>query len=84
MNCIRILYYRNVSEHIGYTSILKHVTENSKSGKKFANLDSESFYDMGISVELESTGVGAPVFLNTLFKITEKGNLMFMFFNVYR
>eukprot|EP00253_Pinus_taeda_P019821 PITA_19821 len=48
------------SEHIVYASVLKPVIENSKIGRKFAfNPDSEFSYDMGISVQLEATGVGA-------------------------
>jgi len=47
------------SEHIGYGSVLKHVIENSISGKRFANRDSKSSYEMGISLQLEAIGVGA-------------------------
>jgi len=47
------------SEHIGYGLVLKRVIENSISGRRFANLDSEISYDMGISVQLKATGVGA-------------------------
>nr|ABK24815.1 unknown [Picea sitchensis] len=47
------------SEHIGYGAVLKHVIENSISGKRFANPDSKSSYEMGISLQLEAIGVGA-------------------------
>eukprot|EP00253_Pinus_taeda_P020536 PITA_20536 len=61
------------SEHIMYASVLKHVIENSKNGRKFAfNPDSELSYDMGISVQLEATAVGAQVILDTFLKITSK------------
>jgi len=47
------------SEHIGYGSVLKHVIENSISGKRFAIPDSKSSYEMGLSLQLEAIGVGA-------------------------
>jgi len=47
------------SEHIGYGAVLKHVIENSISGKRFANPDSKSSYEMGIALQLEAIGVGA-------------------------
>eukprot|EP00253_Pinus_taeda_P036711 PITA_36711 len=48
-----------VSEHIGYGSVLKHVIENSVSGKRSVNPDSKSSYEMGISVQLEAIGFEA-------------------------
>jgi len=46
------------SEHIGYGSVLKHVIEKFISGRRIANPDSDSFYEMGISLQLEAIGVG--------------------------
>ena len=56
-------------EHIGYDKVLNHVIETSKRGIRFANSDSEFSYDMGISLQLEATGVGAQVILNSFLKI---------------
>jgi len=47
------------SEHIGYGSVLKYVIEKSISGRRIANPDSESSYEIGISLQLEAIGVGA-------------------------
>ena len=55
------------SEHIVYATVLKHVIENSVSGKRFANPDSKSSYEMGISVQLEAIGFEAQVIPKILF-----------------
>jgi hypothetical protein len=47
------------SEHVGYDSVLKHAIEKSISGKRTAKPDSESSYEMGMSLLLEAIGVGA-------------------------
>ena len=53
------------SKHIWYEWVLKHVIENFITGIRFANPDSKLSYEMGISLQLEATGVGAQVILNS-------------------
>ena len=52
-----------LAEHMRYDSVLKHVIEKSISGERSAKPDSESFYKMGISLQLEAIGVGVQVIL---------------------
>jgi hypothetical protein len=47
------------SEHIEYGSVLNHVIEKSISGRRTEKPDSESSYEMGMSLQLEAIGVGA-------------------------
>jgi hypothetical protein len=44
-------------EHIRYGSVLKNVMQNSIRGRKLVNFNSESSYEMRISLQLEAVGV---------------------------
>jgi hypothetical protein len=45
-------------EHIRYGSVLENVIQKSIRGKRIVNSNSESSYEMGISLQLEAIGVG--------------------------